>query len=177
MAMAGLVAVSVLVLAGSRLGSSGGPGGLGGLSGLGGLGGGGIGNPFSHLGTATAPSFAGQSLESAQQSAAKLGLTLDVEQQATTETPAGIVVTQSQQGSTVHVVVSSGITVPDLSDKQCTQAKAEAAQTGWSVRPVRWRIANIGDFGKIVAQDPAPGAVVPKAGEITVQVAGPVRPC
>ncbi len=45
------------------------------------------------------------------------------------------------------------------------------------MKPVRWRVANIQDFGKVVAQDPAAGAVVPRTGEISVQVAEPVRPC
>jgi beta-lactam-binding protein with PASTA domain len=84
---------------------------------------------------------------------------------------------RAARGSTIHAVVSSGMSVPDLGGRQCAEARAEVAGHGWTVRPVRWRIANIEDFGKIVAQDPAPGAVVPSSGEITVQVAGPVRPC
>jgi len=69
------------------------------------------------------------------------------------------------------------MSVPDLGGRQCAQARADVAAAGWRVRPVRWRFANIEDFGKIVAQDPAPGAVVARPGEITVQVAGPVAPC
>jgi beta-lactam-binding protein with PASTA domain len=74
-------------------------------------------------------------------------------------------------------VVSSGVRVPDLSGRQCAQARADLAAHGWTVRPVRWRIANIEDFGKIVAQDPAPNDVVPRQAQISVQVAGPVRQC
>ena len=52
----------------------------------------------------------------------------------------------------------------------------------WAKRPasieeIRWRVANVQDFGKILAQDPPPGAVVPTKRDINVQVAGPVGPC
>jgi beta-lactam-binding protein with PASTA domain len=45
------------------------------------------------------------------------------------------------------------------------------------MKPVRWRIANAADFGKVVQQDPPAGSVAPAKSEISVQVAGPVRPC
>jgi tRNA A-37 threonylcarbamoyl transferase component Bud32 len=133
---------------------------------------------------ASVPALAGQSLESAREAAAKAGLTLDIQEQTTLDTPAGVIVSQEPQanalaatGSTVHALVSSGIRVPDLTGQQCAAARAQLAGAGWTVRPVRWRVANVADFGKIVAQDPASGAVVASKGQITVQVAGPVRPC
>jgi beta-lactam-binding protein with PASTA domain len=69
------------------------------------------------------------------------------------------------------------MTVPDLGGRQCAEARAALAVAGWTVKPVRWRVAGIEDFGKIVAQDPPAGTVAPKKGQISVQVAGPVRPC
>ena len=133
---------------------------------------------------ASVPALAGQSLDAARQAATKAGLTLDVEEQATLDTPAGVIVSQEPQadaltaaGSTVHALVSSGVKVPDVSGQQCATARAALERAGWAVRPVRWRVANVADFGKIVAQDPAPGSVVPSKGQIIVQVAGPVRPC
>jgi serine/threonine-protein kinase len=133
---------------------------------------------------ASVPALAGQSLENARAAATKAGLTLEVEEQATLDTPAGVIVSQDPQadalaatGSTVHALVSSGVQVPDLGGQQCAAARADLAGAGWTVRPVRWRVANIGDFGKIVAQEPAAGSVVPSKGQINVQVAGPVRPC
>jgi eukaryotic-like serine/threonine-protein kinase len=133
---------------------------------------------------ASVPALAGQSLETARAAATKAGLTLEVQEQATLDTPAGVIVSQDPQadalaatGSTVHALVSSGVRVPDLGGQQCAAARADLAGAGWTVRPVRWRVANIGDFGKIVAQEPAAGSVVPSKGQITVQVAGPVRPC
>jgi serine/threonine-protein kinase len=133
---------------------------------------------------ASVPALAGESVESAREAAAKAGLTLEVQEQATLDTPAGVVVSQEPRaealaatGSTVHALVSSGIRVPDVSGQQCAAARAELARAGWTVRPVRWRVANVADFGKIVAQAPAPGSVVASKGQINVQVAGPVRPC
>jgi beta-lactam-binding protein with PASTA domain len=133
---------------------------------------------------ASVPALAGQSLDAARQAATKAGLTLDVEEQATLDTPAGVIVSQEPQadaltaaGSTVHALVSSGLKVPDVSGQQCATARAALERAGWAVRPVRWRVANVADFGKVVAQDPAPGSVVPSKGQINVQVAGPVRPC
>jgi beta-lactam-binding protein with PASTA domain len=38
-------------------------------------------------------------------------------------------------------------------------------------------VAGVEDFGKVLAQDPPAGTVVPNKGQISVQVAGPVRPC
>jgi len=130
------------------------------------------------------PSLAGQSVDAARQAATKAGLTLEVDEQATLDTPVGLVVSQEPRadalaaaGSTVHAVVSTGVSVPDVSGQQCAAARAALERAGWAVRPVRWRVANVADFGKILAQDPAPGAVVPSKGQINVQVAGPVRPC
>ncbi len=129
------------------------------------------------LGSAPAPAVAGMPVDAAREAATRAGFNLDVEEQTTTETPAGIVVSQEQRGSSLRVLVSRGLSVPDIGGRQCAQARAELASTGWRVRPVRWRFANIEDFGKIVAQEPAAGAVVARPGEITVQVAGPVAPC
>lgn len=129
------------------------------------------------VGAASTPDLGGMPLETARQTASAAGLSLEVEEQATTETPAGIVVSQERRGSTIHAIVSRGISVPDIMGQQCPKARADLQRAGWSVRPVRWRFANIEDFGKIVAQEPAAGQVVPRAGEITVQVAGPVAPC
>jgi serine/threonine-protein kinase len=133
---------------------------------------------------ASVPALAGQSLDAARQAATKAGLRLDVEEQATLDTPAGVIVSQEPEadalasaGSSVHALVSSGVRVPDVSGQQCASARAALERAGWAVRPVRWRVANVADFGKIVAQDPAPGSVVPSKGQINVQVAGPVRPC
>ena len=133
---------------------------------------------------ANVPELAGLSVKDAQAAIASAGLQLSIEEQATQDTPAGIVVTQDPlpgahpaAGSTVHAVVSNGISVPDLSGQQCAAVRAALAPAGWTVKPVRWRVANVADFGKVVAQDPAPGAVVKAKGEISVQVAGPVRPC
>jgi eukaryotic-like serine/threonine-protein kinase len=121
---------------------------------------------------ATVPNLAGQSVDDATSVATDAGLVLVIDEQPTQDTPAGLVVTQDPLP-----IVSQGVSVPDISGQQCAQARAELASSGWSVKPVRWRIANIGDFGKVVAQDPPAGAVVQNKGEIHVQVAGPVRPC
>jgi beta-lactam-binding protein with PASTA domain len=133
---------------------------------------------------ATVPNLAGQSVDVATSAATDAGLVLAVDEQPTQDTPAGLVVTQdplpdthTAPHSTVHAIVSQGVSVPDITGQQCAQARAALASSGWSVKPVRWRIANIGDFGKVVAQDPPAGAVVQSKGEIDVQVAGPVRPC
>ena len=133
---------------------------------------------------ASVPDMAGQSVADAQAAVAAAGLTLAVDEQATEDTPAGVVVSQDPaagshvgSGATIHALVSSGPTVPDLGGRQCAEARAELEQAGWSVKPVRWRVANVADFGKVVGQDPPAGAAVPRKGEISVQVAGPVRPC
>jgi eukaryotic-like serine/threonine-protein kinase len=135
-------------------------------------------------GPATVPNLAGQSVDDATSAATDAGLVLAIDEQPTQDTPAGLVVTQdplpdthAAPHSTVHLIVSQGVSVPDISGQQCADARAAQAPSGWTVKPVRWRIANIGDFGKVVAQDPPPGAVVQSKGEIQVQVAGPVRPC
>ena len=133
---------------------------------------------------ASVPALAGQRVDAARQAATSAGLTLEVQEQSTLDTPAGVIVSQdppadavTAAGSTVHALVSSGVRVPDLSGQQCAAARAAVEGAGWTLKPVRWRIANVADFGKIVAQEPAPGSVVPSKGQITVQVAGPVRPC
>jgi eukaryotic-like serine/threonine-protein kinase len=133
---------------------------------------------------ASVPPLAGQTVDAAKQAAAKAGLTLELQELPTEDTPAGVIVSQdpgadahAPPGATVHALVSSGVTVPDLTGQQCASARAAEAAAGWSVKPVRWRIANISAFGRIVAQDPAPGSVVPSKGQIAVQVAGPVAPC
>ena len=143
----------------------------------------------SRSGTAAAtqivvPNLAGSSLTDARSAASQAGLQVRPTEQPTLDTPAGVVVTQDPlggarvaSGSTVDVVVSTGVQVPDLVGQQCSAARATVAPRGWSVHPVRWRIANVQDFGKVVQQDPAAGSVVADKGEITVQVAGPVRPC
>lgn len=140
--------------------------------------------PLARALQANVPSIAGESVDAARKAAAEAGLQLDLKEQPTQDTPAGVIVSQDPQpsahaapGSAVHALVSSGITVPDLTGQQCSAARAAVASAGWTVRPTRWRVANVGDFGKIVAQDPAPGSVVPSKGQISVQVAGPVRPC
>src|ERR687886_321549 len=133
---------------------------------------------------ASVPALAGQRVDAARQAATSAGLTLEVQEQSTLDTPAGVIVSQdppaeavTAAGSTVHALVSSGVRVPDLGGQQCAAARAAVEGAGWKLKPVRWRVANIADFGKIVAQEPAPGSVVPSKGQITVQVAGPVRPC
>ena len=130
------------------------------------------------------PNLGGRSAEDARAELSNLGLSLELVQQPTQDTPAGVVVAQDPPPSTrvaapstVRAVVSSGVTVPDLGGRQCTEARADLAQRGWSVRPVRWRVANVEDFGKVVAQEPAPGTVLPAKGEIAVHIGGPVRPC
>ncbi len=133
---------------------------------------------------ASVPPLAGQTVDAARHAAAQAGLTLELQELPTRDTPAGVIVSQDPQadahapaGATVHALVSSGVTVPDLTGQPCASARAALATAGWSLKPVRWRIANISTFGRIVAQDPAPGSVVPSKGQIAVQVAGPVGPC
>lgn len=130
------------------------------------------------------PALAGQTLEPARSATAAAGLKLDVREEPTLDTPAGVVVTQEPpggqrvgSGATIRVLVSSGVRVPELVGLQCARARADVEQRGWSVKPVRWRIADIADFGKVVQQDPPSGAVVPDKRQISVHVAGPVRPC
>ncbi len=72
---------------------------------------------------------------------------------------------------------SAPLLVPDLRGRSCPEARAALAQQNWSVRPVRWRIANAWDFGKVVDQGPAGGRAVAGMGEIRVDVAGPVARC
>ena len=133
---------------------------------------------------ANVPRLAGQTVDAARHAAAQAGLTLELQELPTQDTPAGVIVSQDPQadahapaGATVHALVSSGVTVPDITGQPCASARAAQATAGWSVKPARWRIANISEFGRIVAQDPAPGSVVPSKGQIAVQVAGPVGPC
>ncbi|HEV7665163.1 MAG TPA: PASTA domain-containing protein, partial [Chloroflexota bacterium] len=133
---------------------------------------------------ASVPDLAGHTLQDAQAAVAAAGLQLTTEEQTTLDTSAGVIVTQDPlpgsrpaAGSTVHAVVSAGVSVPDVMGLQCTEARAALGGRGWTVKPVRWRVANVSEFGKVVAQDPAAGSVVKDKGEISVQVAGPVRPC
>jgi serine/threonine-protein kinase len=133
---------------------------------------------------ASVPDVVGRPKLDAEAAVAAAGLTLDVDEQPTDDTPAGVVVRQDPgsdsrigPGATVHAVVSSGLRVPDLGGRQCADARVELARAGWTVKPVRWRVANIDNFGKVVAQDPPAGEVMPDTGQISVQVAGPVRPC
>jgi hypothetical protein len=130
------------------------------------------------------PDVSGRSVHDAQSAISAAGLTLAVDEQATEDAPAGVVISQDPPasrrvgaGATVHAVVSSGLTVPDLVGRQCAEARAALGQAGWTVKPVRWRVAGIADFGKVVGQDPPAGTVVHDKGQISVQVAGPVRPC
>jgi beta-lactam-binding protein with PASTA domain len=137
---------------------------------------GGGGSPSAALG-GNAPAFAGLSRADAQALANERGLKAEFREAATYDTPAGIVVTQSQSGSNVSLVVSSGVIVPDLIGRPCPEARETEGRGGWAVKAVRWRFANQPDFGKVVEQQPAAGAVIPNKGDITVQVAGPVAPC
>lgn len=130
------------------------------------------------------PDVTGRSVGEAEAALKAAGLTMTTEEDSTQDTPAGLIVSQnprpsdrSGNGSSVHVVVSRGIDVPDVTGEQCAQARSRLAEAGWTVKPVRWRVANVSDFGKIVAQDPPAGQTVDNKGQITVQVAGPVRPC
>jgi len=130
------------------------------------------------------PELGGRSVQDAQAAISAAGLTLAIDEQTTRDSPAGVVVSQDPpanrnvgSGATVHAVVSRGLAVPDLGGRHCAEARAALGEAGWTVKPVRWRVAGIEDFGKVVAQDPAAGTVVPHKGEISVQVAGPVRPC
>jgi beta-lactam-binding protein with PASTA domain len=84
---------------------------------------------------------------------------------------------RAPEGASVRVLVSGGVEVPDLMGRQCRDARAALGEQGWAVRPVHWRFANRPDFGKVVAQEPAAGAVVADKQEIRVEVAGPVAPC
>jgi serine/threonine-protein kinase len=135
-------------------------------------------------GRTNVPKLDGLPVEQARQAAADAGFSMQVEEQPSEDAAAGLVIRQepgadgrARRGATIHAVDSSGVSVPDLVGQQCAQARADVEARGWKVRPVRWRIANIEDFGKIVAQDPAAGSAAPGKSEITVQVAGPVRPC
>jgi serine/threonine-protein kinase len=130
------------------------------------------------------PDVTGRSVKEAEAALSAARLTLAVDEQSSDDVPEGVVVSQDPPadrhigaGGTVHAVVSRGLTVPDLGGRPCAEARAALAQAGWTVKPVRWRVAGIEDFGKVVAQDPPAGTVVPKKGQISVQVAGPVRPC
>lgn len=130
------------------------------------------------------PDVTGRGVGEAEAALKAAGLTMTTEEDSTQDTPAGLIVSQnprpsdrSGNGSSVHVVVSRGIDVPDVTGEQCAQARSRLAEAGWTVKPVRWRVANVSDFGKIVAQDPPAGQAVDNKGQITVQVAGPVRPC
>jgi serine/threonine-protein kinase len=130
------------------------------------------------------PDVTGRSVKDAEAAISAVGLTLAVDEQTSEDAPAGTVVSQDPPadrhigaGGTVHAVVSRGLTVPDLGGRQCAEARAALAVAGWTMKPVRWRVAGIEDFGKIVAQDPPAGTLAPKKGQISVQVAGPVRPC
>lgn len=133
---------------------------------------------------ATVPALAGMPVADARQALEAAGLRPDETREPTRDTPADVVVTQepagaqrAARGSVVRIVVSSGVQVPDLVGQACTRAREAVTPLGWTVRPVRWRIANVEDFGKIVQQEPAAGSVLPEPSAITVQVAGPVRPC
>jgi len=132
----------------------------------------------------TVPALAGKPIEEARTAAAEGTFTLEVTERPTLDTPRGVVVAQdppngsaSGRGATIRAVVSSGVEVPGVAGQPCAKSHAELAQRGWSIRPVRWRVANVEDFGTIVAQDPTAGSVVAQKGEITVHVAGPVAPC
>jgi len=130
------------------------------------------------------PDVTGRSVKDAEAALSAAGLSVAVDEQTTDDTPAGVVVRQDPPadghigaGGTVHAVVSRGLAVPEVGGRQCAEARAALASAGWTVKPVRWRVAGIEDFGKVVAQDPPAGTVVPNKGQISVQVAGPVRPC
>lgn len=140
--------------------------------------------PTSLAADARVPDVAGLKLEEARALFQGQGLEVDATEAPTLDTPRGLVVTQDPlggkgvaRGTRVKVTLSSGVRVPNLVGKLCTEAATEVAPRGWSVRPVRWLVANAADFGKVVQQDPAPDSLAEKKGEIQVQMAGPVRPC
>ena len=130
------------------------------------------------------PDLAGLTREAALAALADAGLALEVAEEPTLGTWAGVVFDQAPAagesvpvGLAVRATVSAGVVVPDLLGRTCGEAQSEAGQYGWTVNPVRWRFAAQPDFGKVVEQEPAAGSVLPGPAEIAVHLAGPVGPC
>jgi len=130
------------------------------------------------------PGVAGMRFEEAAQSLEAAGLrSLKADEPVTLDTPRGVVVTQAplggqfiKKGEQVRLTVSRGIAVPSFVGQRWDDVKPWMDQNGWTAGRVRFVVADQRDFGKVVAQQPAPDAdaVADKQSTpIDINVAGP----
>jgi beta-lactam-binding protein with PASTA domain len=129
------------------------------------------------------PAVAAIPVDQAIQQLQSAGLAIDRKDDVTLDSAAGLVVTQDPPagasvgpGSTIHLLVSKGIAVPELRGQAWDDVKPWLDEHGWPLGQVRFVVANVGDWGKVLTQNPAPeSGLVPskQAAPMTLQIAGP----
>jgi beta-lactam-binding protein with PASTA domain/tRNA A-37 threonylcarbamoyl transferase component Bud32 len=125
------------------------------------------------------PRFVGMPLEEAQSAAQRVGLGMSVRTQAHSDDyPAGVVASQDQPtgkkvkaGRVVSVVVSLGpelVLVPDVMGQSMSQARETIEVARLAIGKVDETFHDVIERGRIVSQDPPPGAQSPRGSKIAI---------
>jgi eukaryotic-like serine/threonine-protein kinase len=127
------------------------------------------------------PDVLQQTEESARQELAAAGFEVQVVEQSSSDTPAGVVFAQSPdpgteapKGSTVQINVSTGpeqAPVPDVIDQDEATAKQTLRDAGFRVRVNRVDTEDPLQDGVVVEQDPVGGTEAELGSEVTIVVA------
>jgi beta-lactam-binding protein with PASTA domain/tRNA A-37 threonylcarbamoyl transferase component Bud32 len=127
------------------------------------------------------PDVLQQTEESARQELAAAGFEVQVVEQSSSDTPAGVVFAQSPdpgteapKGSTVQINVSTGpeqAPVPDVIDQDEATAKQTLRDAGFRVRVNRVDTDDPLQDGVVVEQDPVGGTEAELGSEVTIVVA------
>ena len=127
------------------------------------------------------PDVLRQTEESARQELAAAGFEVQVVEQSSSDTPAGVVFAQSPdpgteapKGSTVQINVSTGpeqAPVPDVIDQDEQTAKQTLRDAGFRVRVNRVDTEDPLQDGVVVEQDPVGGTEAELGSEVTIVVA------
>lgn len=133
------------------------------------------------------PSFAGSSLEAAEEMARTAGLTLKVNERVYHGTvPVGTVISQDQpsgkvvkQGRTIYVAVSLGpemLSVPDVQRRSLLEARLLIDQARLRIGELREAFDEEIKGGFVISQDPQPGARVERGRPMNLVISkGPQR--
>jgi serine/threonine-protein kinase len=125
------------------------------------------------------PGLTGKSLPEARALLEKDGLSLSIAEQRLTDRFARDIILEQTpvagwkagRGDSVSVVVSTGVTVPDLRGRSLDNARATAAQLGWKIARIDRGSFAGSPAGTVVMQHPAPGEQANGPGEIALAVA------
>jgi eukaryotic-like serine/threonine-protein kinase len=129
------------------------------------------------------PQLVGVAVDAARTQLAKLGLSLNVDQQIASDLiPSGTIISQAQAGdstvdpaSTVGVTVSTGpplVTVPDVGGQAPADAVTALQTAGFTPR-IQYIVDATNAGGNVSAQNPAANATAPRRSEVTISVSVP----